>query len=338
MDEQDFEGENIKNKKLELDEIIKDFESMGKNIEITIFPLDKISRLLNDLWDNELFKFLFHLTNNDLGDLNSSLTGTSVDINDINNYLIVKELIIFFKKDSNFLKDDEDEEGNEEKKKGNEIVIYQSDENFFGLIKNNFDDFLNEMKIIDINEIIKNASNKKNQIEELLKNRSGYEMQREEIKMIMEESLFSLFYVDNCAKAEVKGFSQGYHCQITFSKKEKKKYFQDLIEMQQVASLSQNKKYQNNNSLIAFIGIEDKIRDLLNYSTILTSKGYPDYFKFELSIKDMKENFFKNINGNIVKNKTLDAQNKELKKIIKKMESLQIEAYNNTIYFKFFSG
>lgn len=52
----------------------------------------------------------------------------------------------------------------------------------------------------------------------------------------------------------------------------------------------------------------------------------------------MKENFFKNINGNIVKNKTLDAQNKELKKIIKKMESLQIEAYNNTIYFKFFSG
>ena len=90
MDEQDFEGENIKNKKLKLDEIIKDFESMGKNIEITIFPLDKISRLLNDLWDNELFKFLFHLTNNDLGDLNSSLTGTSVDINDINNYLIVK--------------------------------------------------------------------------------------------------------------------------------------------------------------------------------------------------------------------------------------------------------
>ena len=154
----------------------------------------------------------------------------------------------------------------------------------------------------------------------------------------MEESLFSLFYVDNCAKAEVKGLSQGYHCQVTFSKKEKKKYFQDFFETQQVASLSQNKKFQNNNSLIAFIDIEDKIRDLLNYCTILTSKGYSDYFKFELSIKDMKENYFKNINGNIVKNKTLDAQNKELKKIIKKMESLQIEAYNNTIYLKFFSG
>ena len=155
--------------------------------------------------------------------------------------------------------------------------------------------------------------------------------------MIMNESLFSLFYVDNCAKEESKGLSKGYHCLVTFSNKEKKKYYKDLIEMQQIASLSQNKN-QNNNSLIAFIDIVDKIRDLLNYCTILTSKGYPDYFKFELSIKNMKENYFKNINGNIVKNKTLDEQNKELKKIIKKMESLQIEAYNNTIYFKFFSG
>ena len=153
----------------------------------------------------------------------------------------------------------------------------------------------------------------------------------------MNESLFSLFYVDNCAKEESKGLSKGYHCLVTFSNKEKKNNYKDLIEMQQIASLSQNKN-QNNNSLIAFIDIVDKIRDLLNYCTILTSKGYPDYFKFELSIKNMKENYFKNINGNIVKNKTLDEQNKELKKIIKKMESLQIEAYNNTRYLKFFSG
>ena len=337
MDEKDFEEENIKNKKLKLNEIISDFESMAQDIEVKIFPLDKISKILQNLWENKLFEFLFHITNNDLRDLNSSLTGTSVDINDINNNLIVKQLIIFFKKEANYFLKDEEDEDNEEEREENRIALYQSDENFFILIKKKIDEFLTEMKISDINEIIKNASNKKNQIDELLKNRNGYEKQREEINMIMKESLFSLFYIDNQVNEEIKGLNKGYHCQVTFSNKEKKKYYNDLIEMQQIASLSQNKN-QNNNYLIAFIDIMDKIRDLLNYCTILTSKGYPDYFKFELSIKDMKENYFKNMTGNTVKNKTLDEQNKELKKIIKKMEDLQVNAYNNTRYLKFFSG
>ena len=109
--EEDFKEENMKNKNDKLNEIIVDFELMGKDFNLKIFPLDPISKILKNLWDNKLFEFLFHITNNDLRDLNSSLTGTSIDINDINNYLIIKQLLIFFKKQANyFSKDDEDEE------------------------------------------------------------------------------------------------------------------------------------------------------------------------------------------------------------------------------------
>ena len=338
--QEDFKKENMKNKKIKLNEIISEFELMGKDFNLKIFPLDQISKMLKNLWENKLFEFLFHITNNDLRDLNSSLTGTSIDINDINNYLIVKQLLIFFKKQANyFSKEDEDEEENNEVKEENKINNNekQNDDKFFTLIKNNLDDFIYEMKIIDINEIIINALNKKNQIEELLKNRSGYEKHREEINMIMNESLFKIFYTENFEKENRTELDRGYNCQVTFSNKEKKKYFKDLVEMQQIASLSQNKN-QNNNILIKFIDIIDKIKDLLNYCKILTSKGYPDYFKFELSIKDNEENYFKNLTENLIKEKTLDEQNKELKKIIKKFENFQMEAYKDSRYLKFFSG
>ena len=337
--EEDFEGETMNNKIIKLNEIILDFESMGKDFKLKILPLDPISNILKNLWDNNLFEFLFNITNNDLRDLNSYLTGTSVDINYINNYLIVKQLLIFFKKEANYYSKDNEDEENDEINEDNKIVLYGkvSDEKFFELINTNLENFMKEMKIIDINEIIKNASNKKIQIEELLKNRNGYEKHREDINMIMNDSLYEIFYVENCSKTNMEELESGYHCQVTFSNKEKKKYFKDIIEMQQFASLSQNKNL-NNNIFIQFIDIIDKIKDLLNYCIILTSKGYPDYFRFELSIKNMKENYFKDLTGNQVKEKTLDKQNKELKKILKKMENLQMEAYKNSRYIKFFSG
>ena len=340
--EKDFESEiiQIKSDKIgKLNEIILEFESMGKDFNLKILPLDFISKILKNLWDNNLFKFLFNITNNDLRDLNSCLNGTSVDINDINNYLIVKQIIIEFKRQANYLPKNNEDEENDEINGENKILVYgkQTDEQFFKLIKNDIEHLINEMKITDINEVIKNASNKKIQVEELLKNRNGYEKQREEINLIMNESLFEIFYVENFGENNIEELDNGYHCKVIFSNKEKNKYFKDLIEMQQIASLSLNKN-QNNSSLNLFIDIIDKIRDLLNYCKILTSKGYPDYFKFELSIKNEKENSFKDFTSNKIKEKTLDDQNNELKKIMKKMENLQIQAYKNTRYIKFYSG
>ena len=65
----------------------------------------------------------------------------------------------------------------------------------------------------------------------------------------MSESVFEIFYMENLVEENSKEFENGYNCQVTFSNKEKKKYFKDIIEMQQIASLSQNKS-QNNNTLI----------------------------------------------------------------------------------------
>ena len=161
--EKDFESEIIQDKIIKLNEIILDFESMGKDINLKILPLDFISKILKNLWDNKLFEFLFNITNNDLRDLNSSLTGTSVDINDINNYLIVKQILIEFKREANYFSKNNEEEENDEINGDNKILIYgkQTDEKFFKLIKNDIERLINEMKITDINEVIKNASNKK---------------------------------------------------------------------------------------------------------------------------------------------------------------------------------
>ena len=43
--------------------------------------------------------------------------------------------------------------------------------------------------------------------------------------MIMNESLFEIFYVENFTQKNMEELERGYHCQVTFSNKEKKKYF-----------------------------------------------------------------------------------------------------------------
>ena len=193
------------------------------------------------------------------------------------------------------------------------------------------------MNINDINEIIVHTSKKKIQIEELLKNRKGYEKDREEINMIMNESIFEIFYIDKLDEKMSEELEKGYNCIVTFSNNTKKKNFKDIIDLQQIASLSQNKN-QDNHLLISFIDIVDKIKDLLNYSSILNAKGFPEYFKFELSIKNENENSFKDLTEQVIKEKTLDEQNKELKNILKEMEHLQMESYKKSSYLKFFSG
>ena len=63
----------------------------------------------------------------------------------------------------------------------------ENDENFFKSFNDNVKKIKEDNNIDDINEIIINISKKKIHIEELLKNRKGYEKEREEIKMIMKE-------------------------------------------------------------------------------------------------------------------------------------------------------
>ena len=76
-----------------------------------------------------------------------------------------------------------------------------------------------------------------------------------------------------------------------------------------------------------------------NFSWILTAKGFPDYFKFELTIKNKVE-IFKDLTYEI-KEKNLEKQKKEMKDILKIMDDLQNNAYklsSYSCYLKFFSG
>ena len=89
MSEEIINVEELENFTKSIDEIIEEIEEVGKEINLKIRPLDPISIVIKNLWDNDIFGFLFELTNNDIRDLNNSLTGSSIDINDINNYLTV---------------------------------------------------------------------------------------------------------------------------------------------------------------------------------------------------------------------------------------------------------
>ncbi len=246
---------------------------MGKDINLQIEPLDLISSILYNLWNDEIFDFLFKITNNNIRDLTNFLTGSSIDINDINNFLKIKQLIIFLKKEANYHPKILDDEVDEIMDESSIEILFESknDKEFFNSLLNKIDLFMNEMKINDINQIIKESSKKIVQMNELLKNRKGYEKNREEINSIMNDSIFEIYYIENNLSEQEK---LGYNCKVIFSNA-KIKYFDYIIELQQIASLSQNKNHDNN-IFISFIDIIDKIKDLINYSSILTAKGFPD--------------------------------------------------------------
>ena len=320
----------------EINSIIEEIEDIGSEINLKIRPLDPISIIIKNLCDNDMFGFLFDLTNNDIRDLNNSLTGSSVDINDINNYLTVNHFIILLKKNANFPIGEQDDLNDIDNRISYHSTNFEGMD-FFKKIPECVEKMKKDLNINDINEIIKNASNKKNQISELLKNKKGFEVHREEINQIMDKSKIEIFYIENLERQiNDKNLIKGYNCKIIFSDNSKVKYYQDIIEMQQIASLSQNKN-QENEKLNKFIELSDKLKDLINNCTILTGKGFPDYFNFEILLdKDNeKEILYDKVNN---KQKTLDQQNKEIKNIMKKIDKLQMEAYNNYHYLKFFSG
>ena len=330
-----FDEEEMKNNFSILNQIISDFESMGDLIKLKIEPIDKISSILYNLWDNNIFDFLFNITNNDIRDLTNSLTGTLVDSNDIDNYLKVKQLIVFLKKEANYHPKNFEEEIDELINENNTEINYEikKDIEFFGSLLIEIDSFLNEMKISDINQLIKETSKKKLHVNELLKNRKGYEKNREEINLIMNESKIEIYYIENQDnKSEEEKI--GYNCKIIFSNS-KIKYLDYIIELQQIASLSQNKN-QDNHIFISFIEIVDKIKDLINYCSILTAKGFPDIFKFEIEIKKEVETFIDLTYEK--KEKNFENQKNEMKNILKIMDDLQSNAYKNSCYLKFFSG
>ncbi len=102
----------IKENSKKIDDIISNLEFMCKEIKLKINPLDAISKIVYNLWTTQIFEFLFSIKSNEIRDLNNFIN-EEFDINDIDNYLKVKQLIIIFKKVANYhpiINDDEDDE------------------------------------------------------------------------------------------------------------------------------------------------------------------------------------------------------------------------------------
>ena len=78
--------ENIK----KIENIISDLELMFSDIKLKIKPLDQISTIFINLWNTQIFEFLFKIKSNEIRDLNNSLN-EEFDINDIDQYLKVKQ-------------------------------------------------------------------------------------------------------------------------------------------------------------------------------------------------------------------------------------------------------
>ena len=105
-----FEEEKLEEKIQKMDEFITNFESINKELNLTIIPIDIISFVVNYFQENFLLAFLYDLNINDLRDITNSLSGSSLDINDINDYQLIKSIIDALKEKSGI--EDENEDNN----------------------------------------------------------------------------------------------------------------------------------------------------------------------------------------------------------------------------------
>lgn len=116
-----FKEETLERNISKIEQLIKDFENSVKDLNLKIIPFDDISFIVNKFQENNLLEFLFELTINDLRDITNSLAGSSLDINDINDYQFIKSIINELKEKNGFREenDEEKEEENNEEENNN---------------------------------------------------------------------------------------------------------------------------------------------------------------------------------------------------------------------------
>ena len=236
----------------------------------------------------------FELTIDDLRDITNSLAGSPLDINDINNYQTIKVFInLLQEKSCNKIKT-EKKEGEKDAKDENSANL--TDVDFLNLIP------YTKVEGIEINgykEIFEKSAKNQPKLLVLFENRKGFESSKEDIRAIMEKSIIEIFYVDNKTS-----FDFGYNCKCLFKKKTKVKNLKELIVLQQLASLSQSKeKKEENKTLNTFIDLIENIKDIIFSIQMITSKGFPQKFFYEIKIDKGELNCIdKNIQNNEKKN------------------------------------
>ena len=330
---EDLEDEILEGKIIKIEKLIQDFESFEKSLNIKITPMDILSYIVCKFQENSLLKFLFELTINDLRDITNSLSGSSLNINDINDYQLIKKIIDILKEKNGIKEENEDDE-DEKKKENNENEIILKDIEFLQLVPIIINDNLNGKTINEFKFILEKCAKNQPKLLILFDNKKGFESSKEDIRNIFNESIFEIYYDrDNQLSFEFK-----YNCRCLFKEKTNQKYFKELIVLQQLASLSQNKEKKDENEILnKFIDLIENIKDILSILDSINYKGFPQEFYYLINV-DKGETHCKDMNVQSNNKKNIYEEKEFLKKLLDKINFFQIEAYKNSKFIKFYFG
>ena len=330
-----FKEETLEQNISKIDQMIIDFEDSDKDLNLKILPFDIISFIINKFQENNLLEFLFELTINDLRDITNSLAGSSLDINDINDYQLIKSIINELK-EKNGLREENDEEKQEEndKEDNNKINQRLKDVAFIKIIIPLITQKLNGKTIEEFKDILKKCSKNQPKLLVLFENKKGFESSKEDIRNIISKSIFEIYYDKDISNS----FELRYNCRCLFKERTSQKNFKELIVLEQLASLSQNKEKKDENKILnIFIDLMENIKDILSMIDKITYKGFPQEFYYLIKINNGEADC-KNMNVQSNKKKTISEEKSFLKRLLEKINLFQIDAYKNNKYIKFFYG
>ena len=327
----EFDEELLEENTLKINEFISEFESFEPNLKFKLFPMDIISFVVNKFQENKLLIFLFDLTINDLRDITDSLAGSSLNINDINDYQIIKNIINILKEKSGFKEEEYHENKNEETNENKHLL---KDIQFLELIPNIIEQKLDEKTMEDFKIILENCSKNQPKLLILFDNKKGFESNKEDIRNIINESIFEI-YLDK-EKSNILEFQ--YNCRCLYKERTDLKTMKELIVLQQLASLSQNKEKNDENKILnIFIDIIENIKDILSLIDKISNKGFPQEFYYLIDVIKGEANC-KDMNIKTNKTKKLYEEKANLTKLLKNINKSQIEAYREHEFIKFFYG
>ena len=152
----------------------------------------------------------------------------------------------------------------------------------------------------------------------------------------MKESIFEIKYIakKEAEKTETK-IHEGYNLRCLFQNQKETKTYSEILNLQQLASLCQNKeKKEELQYLNNYIELIENLKDILNIISIITNKGCPNYFEYNIIVN---ENIICKDSSNNISMTIIELKN-SLKQLLNEMNELQIEYYKENNYIRFFYG
>ena len=336
--EKDFNENKLDEENKKLNDNIFNFESIDNKLNFKIIPMDIVLFLVNKFQENSLLTFLFDLTINDLRDITNSLSGSSLDINDINDYQFILAIINSLKEKVGLIVEQE-ENNKDTTNSNNEIKKNQiTDVEFMKMISIEINEKLNGKTQEEFKLILKKCSQNKPKLLLLFENKKGFESSKEDIRNIINESTIEIYDDNENYSKNIYAFDSRYNCRCIYQDQTKEKYLKELIVLQQLASLSQNKEKEDENKLLnEFIDLIENLKEILIIIDKIIYKGFPEEFYYRINIKK-GEATCKNMNIELDQTKSLSEEKISLKKLLGKISDSQIEAYKQTKFLKFFYG